>query len=109
MTKLALDALVTYTIEVQGYLDEQWLDWFGSTDILPHVHADGTSTTRLTCTVVDQSALHGLLRKLHDLGLPLLSVHRVEPGQADAADRQPLAGDGDGPSSSSRKGRGIHE
>ena len=42
--------------------------------------------TRLTGPVVDQAALHGLLKKVRDLGMPLLSVNRIEPGQADASD-----------------------
>ena len=69
-----LDRPVTYEIQVQGWLDESWSDWFDGMAVAPEASADGTSITRLTGTVVDQSALHGLLRKLYDLGLPLLSV-----------------------------------
>ncbi len=76
--KLTLDSSVTYEIEVQGYLDERRSDWFDGIAIVPKAGAEGTSITRLTGTVVDQAALHGLLRKLYDLGLPLLSVNRIE-------------------------------
>ena len=88
MKKLVLDSPATYQIEVQGHLDERWLDWFDGTAIVPQVGAEGTSITRLTGTVLDQAALHGLLRKLYRLGLPLLSVKRVGPGQADGIDVQ---------------------
>ena len=69
-----LDHPVTYEIQVQGWLDESWSDWFDGMSVAPEVSAEGTSIIRLTGTVVDQAALHGLLRKLYDLGLPLLSV-----------------------------------
>lgn len=77
--KLTLDCPATYQIEVQGYLDEHRSDWFDGMAIMPQVGTEGTSVTRLTGTVIDQAALHGLLRKLYDLGLPLLSVNRIEP------------------------------
>ena len=61
----------TYEIRVKGYLDEQrWSAWFGGLEITYEANGD----TVLTGSVVDQSALHGLLRKVRDLGLPLLSV-----------------------------------
>ena len=47
---------------------------------------DDNGDTLLTGSVVDQAALHGVLRKVRDLGMPLLSVNRVEPGQADGSD-----------------------
>ncbi len=50
---------------------------------------DDNGETLLTGPVVDQAALHGLLRKVRDLGLPLLSVIRVKPGQIDAPDVKP--------------------
>jgi len=63
-----------YQVRLQGHLDRSWDDWFGGCSITPE--ADGT--TLLTCYVVDQAALHGLLRKIRDLGLPLISVNRIE-------------------------------
>ena len=72
------DCPVIYQITVQGYLDESRSDWFDGMDIEPQVDADGRSVTKLTGKVVDQAALHGLLRKLYDLGLSLLSMKRNE-------------------------------
>jgi hypothetical protein len=64
----------TYQIRVKGNLDQKWSDWFDGFTITPQ--ADGA--TLLTGPVVDQAALHGLLGKIRDLGLPLLSVKRME-------------------------------
>jgi hypothetical protein len=59
-----------YRIRVQGHLAERWAAWFDGMALTRH--ADGS--TVLDGPVADQSALHGLLRKVEDLGLPLLSV-----------------------------------
>jgi len=61
-----------YQIRVKGYLDSQWRDWFENATITLEENGD----TLLTCPVVDQAALHGLLKKIRDLGMPLLSVNR---------------------------------
>lgn len=67
-----------YEIRLRGHLDARWADWFAG---LSFTHAsDGT--TILAGPVVDQAALHGLLRNVRDLGLPLISVMEVEPRQA---------------------------
>jgi hypothetical protein len=71
-----------YRIRIKGHLDNQWTDWFEGLTIT--LEEDGT--TLLTGMVVDQSALHGLLKKVRDLGMPLVSVCPHEPGQADASD-----------------------
>ena len=71
-----------YQIRIHGHLGRQWTDWFGGLTITPEANGD----TLLTGPVVDQAALHGLLRKVRDLGLPLLSVMRLQPAHADAAD-----------------------
>ena len=71
-----------YEIRLKGHLDDRWADWFGGLTITLKDNGD----TLLTGPVVDQAALHGLLRKVRDLGIPLLSVMRVEPGQADASE-----------------------
>ena len=68
-----------YQIRIKGHLGSQWADWFEGLTIT--LEEDGE--TLLTGPVVDQAALHGLLKKVRDLGMPLLSVNRVEPGQAD--------------------------
>jgi hypothetical protein len=63
-----------YHIRIEGELGQEWADWFGAIAIA----REGDGVTLLTCAVADQAALHGLLRKLRDLGLPLLSVNRID-------------------------------
>jgi hypothetical protein len=71
-----------YEIRLKGHLDNRWADQF---DQMSFFHAsDGT--TILAGPVVDQAALYGLLRKVRDLGLPLLSVVQVDPKQANGPD-----------------------
>ncbi len=70
---------MVYQIKVKGHLGHQWTDWFDGLTIT--LEEDGD--TLLTGPVVDQAALHGLLKKVRDLGMPLLSVNRVKPSQAD--------------------------
>jgi hypothetical protein len=69
------DQPLIYQIRLKGQLDRKWIDWFGDVSITLEESGD----TLLTCPVVDQAALHGLLKKVRDLGMPLLSVNRVEP------------------------------
>ena len=76
--KLTLDCPATYQIIVQGYLEEHWTDWFDGMNILPEAREAGGSITSLTGFVIDQASLHSLLRKLYDLGMPLLSVSCIE-------------------------------
>mgnify|MGYP000397918596 CR=1 FL=1 len=71
-----------YQIRIRGHLGRQWADWFGELTITLEENGD----TLLTGPVVDQAALHGLLKKVRDLGLPLLSVARVGPERADVPD-----------------------
>jgi hypothetical protein len=70
-----LDQPVVYQIKIKGHLGSRWTDWFGGVTIT--VGDDGE--TLLTCPVEDQAALHGLLRKIRDLGMPLISAVRVDP------------------------------
>ena len=67
------DEQVVYQIRVRGAIDAGWSDWFDGLTVCPQ--PDGT--TLLAGPVRDQAALHGLLVKIRDLGLPLLSVERV--------------------------------
>jgi len=67
-----------YQIRIKGHLGRQWTDWFGGLTITLENNGD----TLLTGPVADQPALHGLLRKVRDLGMPLLSINRVKPGKA---------------------------
>jgi hypothetical protein len=71
-----------YQIRIQGHLGRQWTEWFDGLTIT----LEGNGDTLLTGLVVDQAALHGLLKKVRDLGLPLLSVICVEPGLTDTSD-----------------------
>ena len=70
-----LDQPAVYQIRIKGHLGPRWTDWFG--DVAITLEDDGE--TLLTCPVVDQAALHGLLRKIRDLGMPLISAIRVRP------------------------------
>ena len=70
-----------YEIRIKGHLDDKWADWFEGLTIT----REDNGETLLTGPVVDQAALHGVLRKVRDVGTPLLSVIRMKPGQADAS------------------------
>lgn len=72
---------LVYQIRIKGHLGRQWTAWFEGLTITLEDNGD----TVLTGPLVDQAALHGLLKKLRDLGIPLLSVNHVEPGAAGTA------------------------
>jgi hypothetical protein len=74
-----------YEIRIQGHLDSRWGLWFDGM-ALTH-ESDGT--TLIHGPVVDQAALHGLLQKVRDTGLPLLAVAQVEPDQPDMRTTDP--------------------
>ena len=71
-----------YEIRLKGHLDARWADWFGGLTITLEDNGD----TLLTGSVIDQAALHGLLKKVRDLGMPLVSVNRVKTDHPDASD-----------------------
>ena len=73
---------MVYQIRVKSHLRSDWTDWFDGLTIT----LEDTGDTLLTGPVVDQAALHGLLKKVRDLGMPLVSVNPMEPGQADLPD-----------------------
>ena len=75
-----------YQILIKGHLDNGWNDWFDGVTIT--LQDDGT--TLLRCHVVDQAALHSLLREIRDLGLPLISVNAIEPNDTDPPDDHTL-------------------
>ncbi len=77
-----------YEIRLQGRLDPRWSPWLDGLDVIP---ADDGSTV-LRGHVADQSALHGVLARLRDIGLPLVSVARVppDPGRPDDQHLPPL-------------------
>ena len=68
-----------YEIRLQGHLHSRWADWFDGLSLTNE--RDGT--TVISCPVLDQAALHGLLQKVRDIGLPLVSVTSVDPDQPD--------------------------
>ena len=72
------DQRAIYQIRIRGLLGSQWTDWFEGLTIT----VEENGHTLLTGQVVDQAALYGLLRKVRDLGMPLISVNCIEPGQA---------------------------
>ena len=65
-----------YELRVQGHLDDRWSDWLGGLTV--RRQADGT--TVLAGSIVDQAGLHGVITRIRDLGLPLLSVQRIGSG-----------------------------
>ena len=68
----------TYKIQVQGELDQDWEAWFNGFDIDVDSSKDRLPTSTITALVTDQSALRGILNKLWDLNLVLISVQRIE-------------------------------
>lgn len=77
------DRPVHYEIRVRGVLDRHWSGWFDGLE----VSSDAPGQTLIAGPVVDQAALHGLLAKVRDLGLPLLSVRRIGPGDESEKER----------------------
>ena len=71
-----------YEIRIKGHLDQRWAEWFDGMTIT----LEDNGETLLAGSVVDQAALHGLLRKVRDLGLPLVSVNQVDFNQAISPD-----------------------
>ncbi len=76
----------TYHIRIRGHLDSRWDAWFDHMTVTPEASGD----TLLAGPIIDQAALHGVLRKVRDLGLPLLSIMRVEtePDELDTNHRK---------------------
>ncbi len=75
-----------YEIRVEGHLEPQWEEWFAGL----HVSLEATGDTLLRGPLVDQAALYGVLKRMRDLGLPLVSLHRIGPEPADQADDEPI-------------------
>ena len=73
---------MVYQIRLKGHLGPQWRDWFEGLTITLEDNGD----TLLSGPVIDQAALHGLLKKVRDLGLPLISVSPLEHSQAEQSD-----------------------
>jgi hypothetical protein len=83
---LSLDRPATYQMQMQvpGQLDRSWSGWAGRMTIVVESEDDGPPVTTLTGTVNDLAALHGLLRRLYALGLPLISVVCLDCGSDDS-------------------------
>lgn len=79
------DQPMVYQIRIKGHLSSRWTEWFEGLTIT--LEEDGD--TLLTGTVIDQAALHGLLKKVRDLGMPLLSLNSVVSGPQDAPEIKP--------------------
>lgn len=77
-----------YEIRLKGHLDEHWSEWFDDLSVT----YDQQDNTILSGQVTDQSALHGLLKKVHNLGLPLIAVSQVESGSVATRQAAPGAG-----------------
>jgi hypothetical protein len=76
---------LAYQIRLKGQLDSTWAEWFDGQTIT----LEDNGTTLLTGLAIDQAALHGLLKKVRDLGLPLLSINPIEPDQAEVTSAGP--------------------
>lgn len=83
------DAPKVFQIRIQGHLGRQWAGWFDGLTIV--LEEDGN--TLLSGPVIDQSALHGILKKIRDLGMPLLSVNSIDPDQTKINETDLLTGD----------------
>lgn len=69
-----------YQIRIKGHLAPEWSDWFEDL----HISLEAGGETLLSGPVPDQAALHGILKKVRDLGMPLISVAPIDPGTPDA-------------------------
>jgi len=78
-----------FQIRIKGHLGQQWAGWFDGLTIV--LEEDGN--TLISGPVIDQSALHGILKKIRDLGMPLLSINSVDPNQSTKADSDEVKGD----------------
>lgn len=79
------DTPTVYQIRIAGHLGSQWTDWFGGLTVTLKDNGD----TLLTGSVIDQAALYGLLKKVRDLGMHLVSVNPVESSQTDMSEIKP--------------------
>lgn len=71
-----------YEIRLKGHLEPRWVKWFDGLAIT----LEENGTTLLRGQIADQAALHGLLKKVRDVGLPLLSINSVEPGAKEVSE-----------------------
>lgn len=85
-----------YEFQVEGVLDDCWADWFNGLSIQHHRRTGTLPVTVLTGPIVDQVALHGILAKIRDLNLKLISVRKlgleINPNMEDSNDRSTRTG-----------------
>jgi hypothetical protein len=74
-----------YQIRLEGQLGPEWADWFGGMSLAPAENGD----TLLTGPVLDQAALHGLFKKVRDIGMPLISVNPLPAGEVQLEKHEP--------------------
>lgn len=77
---ISLNSQNRYEIKVHGQLNDSWLDWFGEAKAHTEILADNNQVTTLTDIIMDQAGLVGLIRRLHGLGIVLISINGREPG-----------------------------
>jgi len=82
------DQPMAYQIRIKGHLSPRWTEWFAGLTIT----LEGDGNTLLNGPVIDQSALHGILKKIRDLGMPLLSVNHVDSNKRARADTDQVEG-----------------
>lgn len=75
---ISLNSQNKYEIEIYGQADDSWLGWFGQADIRAEMLADGAQVSIISNVVMDQAGLVGLIRRLHGLGIVLLSIRQVD-------------------------------
>lgn len=80
------DSGMVYEIRLRGHMDRQWANWFNGMSITLEENGD----TLLTGPVIDQAALHGLLRRIRDLGIPLLALTCIKNDEGDDAGSAPV-------------------
>jgi len=78
---ISTDAPTLYEVTLYGHLSPHWAEWFGGATIT----LKDTGEAVLTCSLADQAALHGVLKKVRDIGLPLVSVVRVDTANPSGA------------------------
>lgn len=83
-----MEKVPVYQIEVRGKLDDRWAEWFSGMTISSAHGPDGATST-LTGTIVDQSELRGILQRIWDLNLTLISLRLVRPGEVGQATPRP--------------------
>jgi hypothetical protein len=78
--------MTTYQIRIKGHLDQKWADWFDGAKII----LEENSETLIIFSEADQAALHGVLKKVRDLGLPLISLNQIHHDQDNSDEEKGL-------------------